>query len=93
MVCSGCGLTSNYYCSENLCSSCCLNTYHHDCSNSCFFFNTMCPSGVAWAIDVAQFSTNTQCCDDYLGYTINIHNRAKKILKNKIKSKEIHDKV
>ena len=76
MVCSCCGLTYNYYCSENLCSSCCLNTYHHDCSNSCFFFNTMCPSGVAWAIDVAQFSTNTQCCDDYLGHAINIHNRA-----------------
>jgi len=36
----------------------------------------MCPSGVTWAIDVAQFSTNTQCCDDYLGHTINIHNRA-----------------
>ena len=53
MVCSSCGLTSNYYCSENLCSSCCLNTYHNDCSNSCF--TAMCPSGVAWAIDVAQF--------------------------------------
>ena len=74
MVCSSCGLTSNYYCSENLCSSCCLNTYHNDCSNSCF--TAMCPSGVAWAIDVAQFSTPTECCDDYLGHTINIHNRA-----------------
>ena len=74
MVCSSCGLTSNYYCSENLCSSCCLNTYHNDCSNSCF--TAMCPSGVAWAIDVAQFSTPTECCDDYRGHTINIHNRA-----------------
>ena len=67
---SCCGPNYNNYCGD----TCSTSTY--DCSNSCPPFYTMCPSGVAWAIDVAQFSTNTQCCDDYLGHVINIHNRA-----------------
>jgi hypothetical protein len=75
MVCSSCGLTYDDYCSSNLCSSCCLNTAHGDCGNNCSF-DIMCPDGIVWGIDVAQFSTNTKCCDDYLGHTINIHNRA-----------------
>ena len=75
MVCSSCGLNSDDCCSSDMCSSCCLNTSHANC-NSNYSYNTMCPSGVVWGIDVAQFSTNTQCCDDYLGHTINIHNRA-----------------